>query len=215
MWGVRIDVLPPLCVGFGRPRRPGRKVTGMAEAVASHGTTGGASAPDVTKRDFLKLTTTAFAAVGVGAIVWPFIASLAPSRDVLAMASTEVDVGPIAVGQAITAMWRGKPIFVRHRTAEEISTARAVPMSELKDPATDQSRVRRDPWLIVVGVCTHLGCVPLGQKPSDPKGDYHGWFCPCHGSHYDTSARIRKGPAPTNLLVPDYAFTSDRLVRIG
>ena len=187
----------------------------MADSVASHETTGGAAAPDVTKRDFLTLTTAAFTAVGVGAMAWPFIGSLAPSRDVLAMASTEVDIGPITVGQSVTVMWRGKPVFVRHRTPEEIATARAVPMSELKDPVADQSRVRRDPWLIVVGVCTHLGCVPLGQKASDPKGDYSGWFCPCHGSHYDSSARIRKGPAPTNLTVPDYTFTSDRAVRIG
>lgn len=186
----------------------------MAESMTSHAAAGG-TGPDATKRDFLKLTATAFAAVGVGAIVWPFIGSLAPSKDVLAMASTEVDLTPIAVGQSVTVMWRGKPVFVRHRTAEEITAARAVPMSELKDPATDQSRVRRDPWLVVVGVCTHLGCVPLGQKASDAKGDYNGWFCPCHGSHYDTSARIRKGPAPANLLVPDYAFTSDRAIRIG
>ncbi|UPY35276.1 ubiquinol-cytochrome c reductase iron-sulfur subunit [Sediminicoccus sp. KRV36] len=186
----------------------------MADTMASH-TTAEGSAPGVTKRDFLQLTTTAFAAVGVGAIVWPFIGSLAPSRDVLAMASTEVDISPIAVGQSVTVMWRGKPVFVRHRTAEELTAARATPMSELKDPATDQSRVQRDPWLVVVGVCTHLGCVPLGQKSTDAKGDYNGWFCPCHGSHYDTSARIRKGPAPANLLVPDYTFTSDRAIRIG
>lgn len=171
--------------------------------------------PGATKRDFLKLTTAAFAAVGVGAIAWPFLFSLAPSRDVLALASTEVDLAPIAEGQAVTVMWRGKPVFVRHRTAEEIREARAVPMSELKDPATDQSRIRRDPWLVVVGVCTHLGCVPLGQRPTDAKGDYNGWFCPCHGSHYDTSARIRRGPAPANLAVPDYAFTSDTQIRIG
>jgi len=169
----------------------------------------------VTKRDFLQLTTAAFTVVGVGALVWPFIGSLAPSKDVLAMASTEVDISPIAVGQAVTVMWRGKPVFVRHRTAEEITAARATPLGELKDPATDQSRVTRDPWLIVVGVCTHLGCVPLGQKSTDTRGDYSGWFCPCHGSHYDTSARIRKGPAPTNLPVPEYTFLTDSSVRIG
>lgn len=185
----------------------------MADSAASHTATG--ATPGVTKRDFLQLTTTAFAAVGVGAIVWPFIGSLAPSKDVLALASTEVDISPIAVGQSITVMWRGKPVFVRHRTADEIAVARAVPLSELKDPVTDQSRIQRDPWLVVVGVCTHLGCVPLGQKPTDAKGDYNGWFCPCHGSHYDTSARIRKGPAPTNLEIPDYSFMSDRMVRIG
>ena len=196
----------------------------MAEAMASqaktapgvtHGIDAHATDVGVTKRDFLSLTTTAFVVVGVGALVWPFIDSLGPSKDVLALASTEVDVSPIAVGQSVTVMWRGKPVFVRHRTAEEIAAARATPLSELKDPATDQSRVNRDPWLIVVGVCTHLGCVPLGQKSTDAKGDFNGWFCPCHGSHYDSSARIRKGPAPTNLLVPEYTFTSDRALRIG
>ena len=186
----------------------------MADSIVNQGTSQG-TAPAVTKRDFLQLTTAAFTVVGVGAIAWPFVASLAPSKDVLAMASTEVDLTPITEGQSITVMWRGKPVFVRHRTATEIATARAVPVSELKDPAPDQSRIRRDPWLVVVGVCTHLGCVPLGQKPTDAKGDYNGWFCPCHGSHYDASARIRKGPAPTNLEVPDYAFTSDRAIRIG
>ena len=178
---------------------------GMAEAQAQ----------EPTKRDFLKLTTAAFAAVGAAGIAWPFLFSLAPSRDVLALASTEVDLSSIGEGQAVTVMWRGKPVFVRNRTAAEIQEARAVPLSELKDPETDQARIRKDNWLVVVGVCTHLGCVPLGQKPTDAKGEYGGWFCPCHGSHYDTSARIRKGPAPSNLLVPDYAFTSDTQIRIG
>ncbi len=112
-------------------------------------------------------------------------------------------------------MWRGKPVFVRNRTEQEIKEARDVPLNELRDPQTDQSRVKKENWLILVGVCTHLGCVPLGQKPTDPRGDYGGWFCPCHGSHYDTSGRIRKGPAPLNLAVPDYNFTSDTAVRVG
>ena len=124
-------------------------------------------------------------------------------------------LGSIVAGQAVTVMWRGKPVFIRHRTPQEIEAARAVPLSELKDPQTDQARVTKPEWLIVVGVCTHLGCVPLGQKPTDPRGDYGGWFCPCHGSHYDTSGRIRKGPAPRNLVVPRYAFTSDTRIRIG
>ncbi len=174
-----------------------------------------AGAPQATKRDFLTLSATAFAAVGVGAIVWPFIASMNPARDVLALASTEVDLSPIATGMAVTVMWRGKPVFVRNRTAEEIAAARAVPLSELKDPATDQSRVQRDNWLVVVGVCTHLGCVPLGQRPTDVRGDYNGWFCPCHGSHYDGSARIRRGPAPANLPVPQYTFMTPTQIRIG
>ncbi|MBC4017287.1 ubiquinol-cytochrome c reductase iron-sulfur subunit [Siccirubricoccus deserti] len=168
-----------------------------------------------TRRDFLQLVTGAFAAVGVGAVVWPFISSMNPARDVLALSTTEVDLTPIATGSAVTVMWRGKPVFVRNRTAEEIQVARQVPLSQLPDPATDQSRVKKDQWLVLVGVCTHLGCVPLGQKPTDPRGDYGGWFCPCHGSHYDTSGRIRKGPAPTNLLVPEYAFTSDTQIRVG
>jgi len=167
------------------------------------------------RRDFLKLTTTAFAAVGVGAAAWPFLFSLAPSKDVLALASTEVDLAPIQEGMAVTVMWRGKPVFVRHRTAKEIEEARAVNLAELKDPATDQARVQRPEWLVVVGVCTHLGCVPLGQKPTDARGDFDGWFCPCHGSHYDSSGRIRRGPAPTNLAVPEYAFTSNSAIRIG
>jgi ubiquinol-cytochrome c reductase iron-sulfur subunit len=177
---------------------------------------GGATASEGTpRRDFLNLVTASFAAVGVGAVAWPFIASMQPARDVLALASTDVDLAPIAAGQAITVMWRGKPIFVRSRTPQEIEAARATPLSELKNPATDQSRIQRDPWLVVIGICTHLGCVPLGQKPTDPRGDYGGWFCPCHGSHYDTSGRIRKGPAPLNLAIPPYAFTSDTKIRIG
>lgn len=168
-----------------------------------------------TRRDFLQLVTASFAAVGVGALAWPFIASMNPARDVLALSTTDVDLGPIAVGSAITVVWRGKPVFVRHRTAEEIKSARETPVSELKDPQADQARVKKDAWLVLVGICTHLGCVPLGQKATDPRGDYGGWFCPCHGSQYDTSGRIRKGPAPANLLVPEYQFTSDTQIRIG
>ncbi|MBR0672846.1 ubiquinol-cytochrome c reductase iron-sulfur subunit [Neoroseomonas soli] len=177
---------------------------------------GAATASEGTpRRDFLNLVTASFAAVGVGAIAWPFINSMQPARDVLAMASTDVELAPIAEGQAVTVMWRGKPVFVRHRTAAEITAAREVPLSQLPDPQPDQARVQKDGWLIVVGICTHLGCVPLGQKPTDARGDYGGWFCPCHGSHYDTSGRIRKGPAPRNLEVPQYTFTSDTKIRIG
>jgi ubiquinol-cytochrome c reductase iron-sulfur subunit len=170
-----------------------------------------------TKRDFLLLSAGAFAAVGVGAIVWPFISSMNPARDVLALSTTEADLAPVATGAALTVMWRGKPVFIRHRTAAEIEAARNVDVAELRDPQADSARVKpgKAEWLVVIGVCTHLGCVPLGQKPTDPRGDYGGWFCPCHGSHYDTSGRIRKGPAPANLHVPDYAFTSDTQVRIG
>jgi len=168
-----------------------------------------------TRRDFLNLVTASFAAVGVGAMAWPFISSMNPASDVLALSSTDVDLSPIATGAALTVMWRGKPVFVRNRTPKEIEEARAVPLAELRDPQTDQSRVQKENWLVLVGVCTHLGCVPLGQKSTDPRGDFGGWFCPCHGSHYDTSGRIRKGPAPLNLAVPGYNFLNDKQIRVG
>ncbi len=167
------------------------------------------------------VATGALAAVGGIATAWPFINNLNPAADTLALSSVEVNVQPIAVGQAITVKWRGKPVFIRHRTPEEIKEAESVKLSELPDPQTDNARVTdtakkvRPEWLIVVGVCTHLGCVPLGTKQGDPRGEYNGWFCPCHGSQYDTSGRIRKGPAPSNLAVPDYLFSSDTLVKIG
>ncbi len=168
-----------------------------------------------TRRDFLMLTAGAFGAVGAGCFAWPFIDSLNPAADTLAMSTTEVDLTPIQEGQAITVKWRGKPVFVRHRTAKEIEDAKAVNVAELRDKQTDADRVKKDQWLVMVGVCTHLGCVPLGQKDTDPKGDFGGWFCPCHGSHYDTSGRIRKGPAPKNLTIPEYSFSSDTKVKIG
>jgi len=168
-----------------------------------------------TRRDFLYLATGAMAAVGAGAAIWPFIDSMNPAADVRALASIEVNLSPIEVGQAITVTWRGKPVFIRHRTEDEITQARSVDVAELRDPQTDEERVIEAPWLVMVGICTHLGCVPLGQKPSDPKGDYGGWFCPCHGSHYDESGRIRRGPAPLNLEVPPYAFTAEQRIQIG
>ena len=176
---------------------------------------------DPTRRDFLMVATGALAGVGAVATAWPFINNLNPAADTLALASIEVNVQPIEVGQAITVKWRGKPVFIRHRTPEEIKAAEAVPLSDLRDPQTDDARCTdtakkvRPEWLIMVGVCTHLGCVPLGNKPGQPRGEFGGWFCPCHGSHYDTSGRIRKGPAPRNLVVPPYLFTSDTLVRVG
>jgi ubiquinol-cytochrome c reductase iron-sulfur subunit len=168
-----------------------------------------------TRRDFLYLLTGATAVVGTAALIWPLVDSMNPSADVLALAATEVDLSGVEEGMAITVKWRGKPVFIRHRTPEEITEAQAVPVAELRDPQPDNARVIEPQWLVMVGVCTHLGCVPLGQAPGDPKGDYGGWFCPCHGSHYDTSGRIRKGPAPRNLVVPEYAFTGDNLIRIG
>jgi len=163
-----------------------------------------------TRRDFLYVAGTAFAAVGAAAAAWPLIDQMNPSADVLALSSIEVDLSSIAVGQSITVMWRGKPVFVRHRTEAEIEEARDVDISTLPDPQSDADRVEKPEWLIMVGVCTHLGCVPIGEQ-----GDYDGWFCPCHGSHYDTSGRIRKGPAPKNLEVPAYTFVSDTTVKIG
>ncbi|WP_119677551.1 ubiquinol-cytochrome c reductase iron-sulfur subunit [Indioceanicola profundi] len=168
-----------------------------------------------TRRDFIYLAAAATGAVGAAAAIWPFIDSMNPAADTLALASTEVDLTPIAEGQAITITWRGKPVFIRHRTAEEIEAARSVNLAELVDPQPDEERVVEPQWLVMVGVCTHLGCVPLGQKTGDAKGDYGGWFCPCHGSHYDTSGRIRRGPAPANLVVPEYEFLSESRIRIG
>ena len=168
-----------------------------------------------TRRDFLYLSAAAMGAVAVGSVAWPLVNQMNPAADTLALATTEVDLTPIEEGQAITVMWRGAPVFIRHRTQKEIIQARKVDVAELRDPQTDEERVQKEKWLIMTGICTHLGCVPLGQKPGDPKGDYGGWFCPCHGSHYDTAGRIRKGPAPTNLVVPPYEFTSDTLVKIG
>jgi ubiquinol-cytochrome c reductase iron-sulfur subunit len=170
-----------------------------------------------TRRDFLYLTAAAFGAVGAGSVAWPLIDQMNPAADTLALSSTEVDLSPIEEGQAITVMWRGKPVFIRHRTAKEIEEAKSVDVSTLRDPESDQERVKegQEKWLVMVGICTHLGCVPLGQKDTDVKGEYDGWFCPCHGSHYDNSGRIRKGPAPTNLAVPEYTFTSDTTIKIG
>ena len=177
-------------------------------------TTHGGSASG-TRRDFINLLVSTTAVFGTAAVAWPMISSLNPSADVLALASTEVDISQIEVGQAITVKWRGKPVFIRHRTPEEIKTAEDTNIDTLRDPQTDDQRVEKPEWLIVVGVCTHLGCVPQGQKPSEPRGQYGGWFCPCHGSEYDTSGRIRRGPAPLNLEVPQYTFETDTLVKIG
>lgn len=170
---------------------------------------------EATRRDFLYLTTGAMAVIGLGAAAWPFIASMNPASDVLALASIEVDLSPIQPGQRITVTWRGKPVFIAHRSPQEIEAAQTVNVAELPDPQPDSARAAKPEWLILVGVCTHLGCVPLGQSPTAERGDYRGWFCPCHGSHYDTSGRIRKGPAPRNLPVPQYAFLENNVARIG
>ena len=178
-------------------------------------TTSGKPKEGGSRRDFLLLATSAVGAVGTALAAWPFVDQMNPAKNVLALASTEVDLEPVAEGQSITVVWRGKPVFVRHRTAEEIEKAQSVEAADLVDSEKDEDRVQKPEWLIVIGVCTHLGCIPLGQKPSDPRGDFDGWFCPCHGSHYDTSGRIRKGPAPKNLPVPPYEFTVDTTVKIG
>lgn len=161
------------------------------------------------------LTSAAMGAIGTLALMRPFIESMAPAADVLALSTVDVDLRPIAVGQAITVKWQGKPLFVRHRTPDEIAEARMVPTKELPDPQTDEQRTQKPEWLVMVGVCTHLGCVPLGQRPSENRGKYRGWFCPCHGSHYDISGRIRLGPAPKNLIVPYYKFLDDKTIRVG
>ena len=168
-----------------------------------------------TRRDFLLYATAGVGAIGTGLALWPFVHSMNPAADTLALSTTDVDISAIKPGQSVTVVWRGKPVFVRHRLPEEITAADQATVAELRDPQKDSDRIKKPEWLILVGVCTHLGCVPLGQKPADPRGEFGGWFCPCHGSHYDTSGRIRKGPAPANLPVPPYQFTSDTTVRIG
>jgi ubiquinol-cytochrome c reductase iron-sulfur subunit len=183
---------------------------------------------DLERRDFIFIAAGAMGAVGAGVTVWPFLASLGPAADTLALATTEVDVSKVEPGQAITVMWRGKPVFIRNRTPEDIQAAETVDkdkaqFSGLRDPETDEQRVKASSfggkalpnWLVMVGVCTHLGCIPMGQKSTDMKGDFGGWFCPCHGSNYDTAGRIRKGPAPKNLVIPPYAFLSETRIRIG
>ena len=164
----------------------------------------------VKRREFIFTATYAVGAVGVGATIWPLIDQMNPDASVKALASTEVDISGVEKGQSITVLWRGKPVFIRRRTDEEITKARQVNIDELKHPEKDEDRAKNPEWLVMLGVCTHLGCVPLGDK-----GEYGGWFCPCHGSHYDTSGRIRKGPAPTNMEVPKYEFVNNNTIKIG
>ena len=162
------------------------------------------------RRDFIFTASYALGAVGVGAVAWPLIDQMNPDASVKALASTEVDISGVERGQSITVLWRGKPVFIRRRTDEEIAKAKEVNLKELKHPEKDEDRAKDPEWLVMLGVCTHLGCVPLGDK-----GEYGGWFCPCHGSHYDTSGRIRKGPAPTNMEVPKYEFVNSNTIKIG
>ena len=167
------------------------------------------------RRDFLHLTTISIGGIGTAVFIWPFLKSMNPAEDTLALSSTEVDLSNINVGQAKTVKWRGKPVFIRRRTSVEILEANDVDLKSLRHPENDKNRVQKEEWLVLIGVCTHLGCVPLGQKMSDSKGEYNGWFCPCHGSHYDSSGRVRKGPAPENLAVPPYTFINDTTIKIG
>jgi ubiquinol-cytochrome c reductase iron-sulfur subunit len=181
------------------------------------------------RRDFIVIAAQAFAGVGAAMALWPFIQQMNPDASTQAAASIEVDLSPVKEGQAITVLWRGKPVFVRNRTKEEITRAVEVKVADLVDPsarndalpektpATDLNRTKKgkENWLVLVGICTHLGCIPKGQSIADARGDFGGWFCPCHGSHYDTSGRIRRGPAPRNLEVPPYEFVSDTKVKIG
>ncbi len=165
----------------------------------------------VTRRDFIYVASGTMAALGAAAAVWPLIDQMNPSADTLALKEIEVDLASIVPGQQITVEWRKKPVFIRRRTPDEIKQAEETPLDELKDPQADSARVQKPEWLIVVAICTHLGCIPS----KDMKGEYGGWLCPCHGSQYDTSGRIRKGPAPNNLAVPAYKFLSDTKVQIG
>lgn len=180
---------------------------------------GGAPEGDdgVRRRDFIYVATAAFAGVGAVAVAVPLINQMNPSADILALASVEVDLSPIQPGQAIKTVWQSKPVFVRNLTSVEQAEANKVALSDLRDPQSlnDRTQEGHHNWLITLGVCTHLGCIPLGAAEGENKGDYGGYFCPCHGSHYDTAGRIRRGPAPTNLVVPNYTFKSPTLVEIG
>jgi ubiquinol-cytochrome c reductase iron-sulfur subunit len=188
-------------------------MTGTADPDTHAGTEG----DGVRRRDFINIAAVSAAGVGGIAVLYPLISQMWPSADVLAESSTEVDLAAIQPGQAIKAMFRKQPLFVRNLTQKEIAEADAVPLSELRDPQTLEERTKEGHtnWLITMGVCTHLGCVPLGAAEGEPRGEYGGYFCPCHGSQYDTAARIRKGPAPRNLDVPVYEFTSDTTVKVG
>ena len=189
----------------------------MAEArnaTAGHGD-GGETPSESNRRDFLMLATGAVGAVGAELAAWPFIHQMNPAADTLALATSEVDLSLIEAGQSITIKWRGNPVYIRHRTKAEIDAAKAAKLADLPDPEADDIRAKNPQWLIVLGVCTHLGCAPAGQRMGDERGEFGGWYCPCHGSHYDTSGRIRKGPAPKNLEVPYYEFAQNNILRIG
>jgi ubiquinol-cytochrome c reductase iron-sulfur subunit len=193
------------------------KATVNGAALAA--TTGTASSGEegVRRRDFIHIAAISFAGVGAGAVILPVLTTMGASADVLAMASIEVDISKVEPGQAIKLSWRKQPVFVRNLTPTEIAEAKKVNVSSLRDPQTLDERTKpgKENWLITMGVCTHLGCVPLGAAAGEVRGEFGGYFCPCHGSHYDSAARIRKGPAPLNLQVPEYSFLNDTTVKIG
>jgi len=176
-----------------------------------------ADAPEANRRDFIHIATGAMFAVGGAMVAWPFIDQMNPSADVRALATIEVDLSALEPGMGMKAMYRGKPLFVRRRTEEELAELQNVSLSDLRDPQEDAARVveGKEDYLVILGVCTHLGCVPLGTAAGEKRGDYNGWYCPCHGSHYDVSGRIRKGPAPKNLEVPYYEYISDTTIKVG
>ena len=171
----------------------------------------------VRRRDFINIAAVSTAGMGGLVTLYPLVSQMAPSKDVLAESTTELDIGSVEPGQTIKAVFRKQPVFVRNLTPKEIEEANAVPISDLRDAETlaDRTQEGHENILVTMGICTHLGCVPLGAAEGENKGEYDGYFCPCHGSHYDTAGRIRKGPAPTNLQVPEYAFTSDTVIQIG
>ncbi|KPF63654.1 ubiquinol-cytochrome c reductase iron-sulfur subunit [Porphyrobacter sp. AAP60] len=182
-------------------------------AVASEPETG----DGVRRRDWIHIAALSTAGVGGASLLFPLVSQMAPSADVLAASSTDIDVSAIQPGQSIKTTFRKQPLFVKRLTPQEIAAAKADDATDMRDPATLASRTKEghEDILITMGVCTHLGCVPLGAAEGENKGEFGGYFCPCHGSHYDVAGRIRKGPAPTNLLVPEYAFSSDTVVRVG
>ena len=188
-----------------------------AQSAEGSGSADSSGHDGVRRRDFLNVAAVSFAGVGGVAALAPLLVQMSPSADVLALATTEVDISKIQPGQGIKAQWRKQPIFIRNLTPAEIQAANKVPLSELRDPQTLAERTKpgKTNWLITLGVCTHLGCVPLGIAEGENRGPYGGYFCPCHGSMYDTAARIRQGPAPKNLMVPDYQFTTPTTVTIG
>jgi ubiquinol-cytochrome c reductase iron-sulfur subunit len=189
----------------------------MATVEHTDGTLGHSPEGGVRRRDFINIAAVSFAGVGAAATLYPLVNQMNPSADVLALASIEVDVSQIQPGQAIKTIFRKQPLFIRHLTPAEMQAANAVNMGELRDPQslTDRTAEGKPQYLVTMGVCTHLGCVPLGAAEGENKGQYGGYFCPCHGSHYDTAGRIRKGPAPKNLEVPEYKFASDTVITVG